>query len=300
MIPVYNSGKYLEETLRSVLRQGLPDSQMQIEVVDDCCTDIDVQELVRRVGGGRVGYYRQPCNMGNLLNLETCLNLSVGHYIHLLHTNDIVHDGFYETIGALFATYPDLGAAFCRYRQIDSNGNALFHHEAEAPVECVLANWLQRLAERQRVQYSCIAVKREAYEQLGGFCGVHHGEDWEMWARIATRYSFGYTPRVLASYRQHPGAISEQTGQSGKHIDDLIFVMNKINNYLPTEHRRDTLAKAKKYYAYYAVRTAEIQCRESGNHSGVLDQLRLAWQLHKDIRFAYLILKVFIRSLLKR
>lgn len=299
MIPVYNSGKYLEETLQSVLRQAHSGSRMQIEVVDDCSTDIDVQELVRRVGSGRVGYYRQPCNVGNLLNLETCLNLSIGHYIHLLHANDIVHDGFYETLGALFETYPELGAAFCRYRRIDANGNVVFQHEAEAPVECVLANWLQRLAERQRIQYACIAVKREAYEKLGGFYGVHHGEDWEMWARIATRYSFGYTPRVLASYRQQP-KVSDQPDETEKDMHDLICVINKINTYLPTEHRKEVLAKARKFYAYHTVQAAEKQGRESGNYSGVLDRLRLAWHLHKDIRFAFTILKVFVKRFLRK
>ena len=44
MIPVYNAGNYLKETLESVLSQALPEGEMQIEVVDDCSTEIDVQE----------------------------------------------------------------------------------------------------------------------------------------------------------------------------------------------------------------------------------------------------------------
>ncbi len=300
MIPVYNSGKYLEETLESVLRQAPPYAQMQIEVVDDCSTDIDVQELVRRVGGGRIGYFRQPCNVGSLRNFETCLNLSRGHYIHLLHADDIVHEGFYERLGTLFATYPELGAAFCRYRYIDENGKVLFYHHAEAPVDCVLANWLQRLAEQQRIHYACIAVKREVYEQLGGFCGVHYGEDWEMWARIATRYSFGYTPEVLASYRRHTNSISGHAVNTGKNIDDLVYVMNKINTYLPEEHQKESLAKARKFYAFFAVRTADRVWLEARNHNAALAQIRKAWQLHRDIPLAYAIVKVLAKIVLNR
>ncbi len=300
MIPVYNSGRYLEETLRGVLSQALPESMMQIEVVDDFSTDIDVQALVRRVGGGRIGYYRQPYNVGSLRNFETCLNLSSGHYIHLLHADDVVHEGFYEQLGNLFATYPDLGAAFCRYRYIDGDGRVVFYPEAEAPVACVLENWLNRLAERQRIQYACIAVKREVYEQLGGFCGVHYGEDWEMWARIATRYSFGYTPQVLASYRRHTNSISGEAFTTGKNIDDLLYVMNKIGTYLPPAHRKESLARARKFYAYYAVRTADRLWRELRNSGGAMAQIRKAWQLHRAVPLAFAIMKVFVKIVLNK
>ena len=93
MIPVYNCLHYLEETLMSVLLQDPGIDLMQIEVIDDCSTDGNVQELVCRVGKGRIGYYRQPYNKGSLRNFETCLNRAWGHWVHLLHGDDKVIKG---------------------------------------------------------------------------------------------------------------------------------------------------------------------------------------------------------------
>lgn len=298
MIPVYNAGQYLRQTLESVLMQAPSESEMQIEVIDDCSTDIDVQQLVRDVGKGRVGYYRQPYNVGSLRNFETCLNLSKGYYIQLLHSDDLVHQGFYQTLESLFNQYEEIGAAFCRYRYIDENGDVIFYPEAEAPMECVLENWLARLAERQRIQYVSIAVKRSVYEELGGFYGVHYGEDWEMWARIATRHKFGYTPTVLASYRRHLNSISGNAFTTGQNIRDLDFVMKKINEYLPAGSRKQALRTARKFYSFYAVRTASMLWDKFKNSRGAVAQIKEAWRLHRDPLLVWAILKVFVKIML--
>ena len=106
MIPTYNCSRYLIDNLHSVLQQDPGPDHMQIEVVDDFSTDSDVEALVREVGKGRVGFYRQPMNVGSLRNFETCLNRAKGHYIHLLHGDDQVRPGFYSEIEKLFTMFP--------------------------------------------------------------------------------------------------------------------------------------------------------------------------------------------------
>jgi glycosyltransferase involved in cell wall biosynthesis len=43
MIPVYNCFNYIEITLNSVLQQAPSSELMQIEVIDDCSIDGDVE-----------------------------------------------------------------------------------------------------------------------------------------------------------------------------------------------------------------------------------------------------------------
>src|SRR5882757_2983365 len=85
MIPSYNCSNYLRETLLSVLAQDPGPEKMQIEVIDDHSTDADIAALVAEIGKGRVEFFRQEENIGSLRNFETCLNRSVGHWVHLLH-----------------------------------------------------------------------------------------------------------------------------------------------------------------------------------------------------------------------
>ncbi len=96
MIPTYNCARYLEAALRSVLAQDPGPEAMQIEVVDDHSTADDPEEMVARLGGGRVAFHRQPENVGVVGNLNTCLQRSRGELVHLLHGDDFVLDGFYR------------------------------------------------------------------------------------------------------------------------------------------------------------------------------------------------------------
>src|SRR6186713_1387549 len=89
MIPTYNCISYLADTLESILVQYAGADNMQVEVVDDCSNDGDVQQLVNRVGKGIISFYRQPENRGSLRNFETCINRAKGHYVHLLHGDDL-------------------------------------------------------------------------------------------------------------------------------------------------------------------------------------------------------------------
>jgi glycosyltransferase involved in cell wall biosynthesis len=300
MIPVYNSGSYLAEALKSVLQQALPESEMQIEVVDDCSTDINVQAVIRDVGQGRVSYYRQPYNVGSLRNFDTCLNLSRGEIVHILHSDDLIHPRFYSTLDNLFNTYPHIGAAFTRFKYIDDAGSTLMYQEPEAPVECVLENWLTRLAEKQRIQVASIAVKREVYETLGGFCGVHYAEDWEMWARIATRYSFAYTPAILASYRKHEKSILGQSLNTAQNLKDLEFVIEKISTYLPESQREKISRESRKHSANDALRTANQLWTQGKNTKGVLAQIRNGWKMHKDPMIAYKTLRLLAKIMFNR
>jgi glycosyltransferase involved in cell wall biosynthesis len=299
MIPVYNCSAYLKETLESVLSQCKHRTEVQIEVVDDASTDADVEALVMTLGEGRVSYYRQLTNVGSLKNFHMCLLRARGVYVHILHGDDKVRDGFYSRFENFFRNYPNASAAYCRYAYIDENGKFLFHHECEMQNEGVLHDFVSTLGARQRIQYAAMVVKREVYEKLGGFCGVEYGEDWEMWMRIAANYSIGYIPDVLADYRKHQASISGRTILTGKNLRDLREVMQRIEPLLPTTKKVAIVRSSKKFYAHYGLRTANQIWSKLRHRGGVKAQVKEAWNLHKDFFLAFKILKLYTKMILK-
>ena len=64
MIPAYNCIEYLPSALYAVLAQDSGSELMQIEVIDDCSTDGDVEALVEKIGEGRVKYFKQDKKQG--------------------------------------------------------------------------------------------------------------------------------------------------------------------------------------------------------------------------------------------
>lgn len=293
MIPAYNCSAFLVETLRSVLQQDMGVQQMQIEVVDDCSTDADVEALVQEVGGGRVAYYRQPQNVGSLRNFETCLNRSRGKLVHLLHGDDRVKPGFYEKMKSLFETYPEAGAAFCRYNFIDGKGNEIMEWGKEEEQDCVLPNWLLRIGEMQRIQYAAMVVKREVYEKLGSFYGMSYAEDWEMWVRIARYYPVAYTPDLLAEYRTHGQSMTSSDMSNDRLFRHLTKAMRLIEGHLPEENREAIVEKTRRYYARVHVTHAQQTWRQIRNKTLVKKQLKEALSLHISPVILFHVMKLY-------
>lgn len=282
MIPVYNSAHFLKQTLQSVLQQAPGADEMQIEVVDDCSTDTDVQQLVNEIGNGRVLYYKQPQNVGSVWNFATCLNRSAGILVHLLHADDTVRPGFYTKLDELFFKFPDAGAACTNFEYMNDDGNFAFKNEKEAEEDCILKNFLTTIGIRCPVQYVSMVVKREVYEQKGGFFGVKYGEDWEMWGRIAKTHAIAYTPQVLADYRIHSTNISTGSFRTGQNFKDILWVIKTVNTYLPEAERKTILKKALRNYSRYALGFSEYIWHVSRDKQTVYSQVAGALRMHVD------------------
>src|SRR5512143_2035432 len=213
MIPTYHCARYLRQTLESVLAQDPGSEAMQVEVVDDYSTLDDPESVVKEIGKGRVTFHRQPQNVGHTKNFETCLTRARGKVIHLLHGDDYVLDGFYQKMQHGFESQTEIGAAFCRQIFMDETGIWKDYSPEEQVTSGILNNWLERLAEEQRIMTPSIVVRREVYERLGGFDSrLICSEDWEMWVRIASQYPVWYEVEPLAAYRMHSAS------NTGRHI----------------------------------------------------------------------------------
>ncbi|MGY3238657.1 glycosyltransferase involved in cell wall biosynthesis [Bradyrhizobium sp. USDA 4448] len=257
MIPTFNCGRFLAQALQSVLDQDPGIAQMQIEVIDDASTMDDPAEIVRRIGKGRVTFYRQPTNVGHIRNFAACLNRARGTLIHLLHGDDFVSPGFYAALERGFNTDQNVGAAFCRHAYVDPEGRFKSSSALEQVEAGCLEDGLARLAGEQRIATPSIAVRRAVYEQLGGFDErLTCSEDWEMWVRIAARYKIWYEPEALASYRMHDDS---NTGRHRRLAQELEYSRQAIamfRDYLP-KPLRHAARRARNVYAGVALTTAE-------------------------------------------
>src|SRR5713101_3111513 len=141
MIPTYNPrADYLEDTLHSVLQQDPGPEQMQIEVIDDRSTDDLAAQTVRRVGGGRVSFHAEPQNRGLAGTWNRCIERARGHWVHILHQDDIVLPGFYDHLRK-GVEHSDAGAIFCRYAEANSKGHWMRISELHRESAGLLDDW---------------------------------------------------------------------------------------------------------------------------------------------------------------
>ncbi|TAD73231.1 MAG: glycosyltransferase [Oscillatoriales cyanobacterium] len=280
MMPVYNPDPHeLELALRSVLDQALPPEQMQIAVVDDASDRLDVAAIVRRVGGDRVSYHRQAQNRGLLDNWHDCLSRSRGQWVLLLHQDDGLLPGFVTQMTRAIQQVGDrVGAVLCRHHHIDSAGRVIWTSELERETAGVIADWPARIAQRQRVQFSAIGVRRSAYEQVGGFdAAAASAADWEMWQRLASRWELWFEPQPLAVFRRHDRSTTSQLSRTGANIADTRRVIALAQAYWPADQRAAWAAAARSHYAQYALSEARDSLAQA-------DAARAIAQLREALR----------------
>jgi len=257
MIPVWNRVDLPEKTLRSVLAQDPGPGDMQIEVVDDASTQADPEPMVRRVGGDRVGFFRQPRNLGMTANWNNCIERARGEWVHILHSDDYVLPGFYHRLREGIEKRADLGAAFCRVSFVDENDAWKYDSALERDTPGVLPGFLERLAVVILIQFSAMIVRRSVYEQLGGFrTDLAMTMDWEMWIRIAARYPIWYEPSILAAFRLHSNSWTTSLIRSGTTIRDEQRCIEMVRPLLPAERADAISRQARELASLRALSTA--------------------------------------------
>jgi hypothetical protein len=188
----------------------------------------------------------------------------------------------------------------CNYLYINEKGEFSHHFSPLSEEDGVLANWFERIIEKQLSQYVATVVRREVYEKIGSFYGVTYGEDWEMWVRIAKHYSVAYTPEILAEYREHTSSISWEKAIKGKNSDDIIRVAELISEHLPEKDRKKLMGKTKRDCAFFCISMANRIWRATRDRSMSLRQINLALSLSRDINIYYHVLKFYLKLIARK
>jgi glycosyltransferase involved in cell wall biosynthesis len=222
MIPTYRpDGKYLRQTLESVLQQDPGPKQMQIEVVDDCSPGVDVAAMVKSIAGERVKVSRTPRNLGLAGCWNTCIERSRGKWVHLLHQDDYVLPGFYQALAVAAECNLEAGLLATRSFILDADGE--------------ISGVTERLTRLERggraiddffygtpIQCAGVVVRRSVFETLGGFrSDLKFTLDCEMWARVIHSAGGVVTSDVLSCYRMSDTNETGRLNRTAESLHDL-------------------------------------------------------------------------------
>lgn len=107
LMPTYNGGNTLHETLENVLSQSFVDYELIIS--DDCSTD-DTEATIKSFNDPRIRFSRNDRNLGYPGNLEVCRKCASGEILFLMGQDDLLcRDAILKTYHA-FGLASDVGA----------------------------------------------------------------------------------------------------------------------------------------------------------------------------------------------
>jgi glycosyltransferase involved in cell wall biosynthesis len=301
MIPTYNAQEvYLEQTLRSVLAQDLGRGEMQIEVIDDASRNGAPTEFVRKLAGERVTVYCEPRNLGLAGIWNRCIERAKGEWVHILHHDDLVFPGFYQSLRSGVEKFPQAGAALCRHAYCDDSGHWHRLSILEMPSPGLLQNFVEALVTVERIACPAIAVRRSTYEQLGGFNpDLKHALDWEMWIRIASKFPFFYEPEILACWRNHSGATTLRQIRTGENIRDIAKAIGVWRKHLPEGEAQRLAEIAANRYSYEGFCMARHLLRQN-DFEASLNQLDAALACKSTFRLQLSAAKIRAKAHAKR
>ncbi|ARV20388.1 putative glycosyltransferase EpsJ [Curvibacter sp. AEP1-3] len=213
VIPLYNKAPYIEFTLHSVLAQTCPN--FEVVVVDDGSLDSG-PELVQRLAelDARVRLVQQP-NGGVSAARNTGIAAARGDWVAFLDADDWWHSDYLATQAAAIAAKPDVHMAATLLRRVPDavNWNPLPWPAMPADVEPALitdlpTRWMHGIP----FFTSSVVVRRELLlaKQPCFVMGESHGEDLDLWFRLAEVTNIAHTAKALVAYR------TESTGSLTK------------------------------------------------------------------------------------
>lgn len=204
IIPAYNAMVYLPETMKSVLKQTYDD--FEVIVVNDGSSD-QTEQWVSQITDPRVRLICQR-NQGSSAARNTGINQARGEYIAFLDADDLWEPTKLEKQVHCLEQDPEAGLVYTWTALIDEKGESRGK---------VIANYAEGNVWKTLIECNILEcgstpmIRRCCFESVGVF-DINLGslcDDWEMWIRIASRYSFKVVKEPLVYYRAHSNSTSK-------------------------------------------------------------------------------------------
>ncbi|MCQ2507645.1 MAG: glycosyltransferase [Dorea sp.] len=201
IMPLYNSSKYVSESIDSVLAQTYP--YWELIVVDDCSKD-NSYSIVKAYADkdSRIKLYQNQTNSGAAKTRNYAITLATGSYIALLDSDDLWHAEKLEKQLAL-ARERDADIIYSSYGMFEDTRNVRWD-------DCVGPGGvtLEDMVKTNLIGCLTVMVKADLFKKYPFPLEYYH-EDYANWVRLLM---MGYKARgsreVLAFYRIHPSSRS--------------------------------------------------------------------------------------------
>ena len=209
IIPAYNSGATITETLRSVLVQTYSD--FEIIVADDGSTD-NTTEMVLRLAqeDNRIHLFQLKANQGVSKARNFAISNATGEWIAFLDSDDLwVEDKLEKQLKLAEKTNADI--VYCSYGIIDDKGNRTctdFIVEKHTSYDKMLA--------RNVISCSTALIKKEYFNKYS-FSSEYAHEDYALWMEMLRDGLDAYgNTEILAYYRLYSGTRSSNKIKAAK------------------------------------------------------------------------------------
>jgi glycosyltransferase involved in cell wall biosynthesis len=230
VIPVYNKGFIIKETIQSVLLQTYSD--YEIILINDGSTDNSL-ELITEFKAENILIFSQE-NKGAAAARNLGVKKSNGEFIAFLDADDYWFPNHLEELIKLSKQHPNCGA-FCSRYQIKNTKNSvtkpIFKNIPEGFNGIVDNYFASNYPFKINITLNQLIPKKILIE-MGCFTdGITNGQDLELWTKIAIKYPIAIHNKTTATYNYYlPNTLSKNSIKSMILMDFEQFKEEENNN----------------------------------------------------------------------
>jgi glycosyltransferase involved in cell wall biosynthesis len=221
IIPCYNHGNYIQETIDSILQQSY--KNIEIIIIDDGSDDIHTLEVLNSFHDSKISFLHQK-NGGPSIARNNGLKTASGKYFVPLDADDLICEDTIEYAVNIMELKMDIGVVY---------GNCQYFGEKQKLRKQDPLN-ITTLIKDNTIAL-CSVIRTKAFLQSGAFdefLSTKGLEDWDLWLMLFEKgWKFHYVNKTLFNIRVL--FISRTTQIANKNLDEIkSYVYKKHSDLL--------------------------------------------------------------------
>lgn len=200
LMPAYNSEKYIEEAINSVLHQTFSDFEFLI--IDDGSTDNTI-DVILKFSDSRIRLIRNEENRGLIYSLNVGLEEAKGKYVARMDADDICYQTRFEKQIKFMDNHPEISVLGTAHRVL---GTEIEVHHPKFDEEIKL-----QMFRKSAHTHPTIMIRQLDLLNHNLFYKEEYrfAEDYGLWAEVAGKgLQLANLEEVLLDYRHHDGQIT--------------------------------------------------------------------------------------------
>jgi glycosyltransferase involved in cell wall biosynthesis len=246
LMTCHNREAYIADAIESVLASSYPD--WELIIADDQSSDGSF-EIARDYAAkdARIQAHRNEENLGDYPNRNHAASLASGKYLKYLDSDDLIYAHGLQVMVDAMERFPDAALGVCCGRPEDPKP----YPYLSSPEETFRAEFLGKGV--LGCGPSGAIIRRDAFEEVGGFQVARFLGDRDMWYRLAMRWPITVMPPALIWWRQHEGQEISAAGsetyylQAGFELN--MRVLDGERCPLPSDECKAAVRRQKQHHA---------------------------------------------------
>ncbi|OGO64809.1 MAG: hypothetical protein A2030_00775 [Chloroflexi bacterium RBG_19FT_COMBO_50_10] len=194
LTPSYNQGRFLEQTIQSVLSQDFPD--MEYIIVDGGSTD-DSVEIIKRYAN-RLAWWVSETDQGQTDAINKGFAHASGEIFAWLNSDDTYQPGAITDAVAIMLAHTEVSMVYGDANLIDEQGSLMGRFPAQQTDLKRLLRGSVHIPQQATFFWSRLWKQVSPLDP-----SFHFAMDYDLWVRLANLAPLLYTPRLWANFRLH-------------------------------------------------------------------------------------------------